>query len=110
MKPGDVFALNARINGGTHLPDVTVVTPVFRRGGNTADPVLRRQRAATTPISAASRPARCRRSPRTRRGRGRADRQLPARRAQGRLREAEMRALLSSGAIRRATRRRTSPT
>lgn len=29
MKPGDVFALNAPYNGGTHLPDITVVTPVF---------------------------------------------------------------------------------
>ena len=26
---GDVFALNAPYNGGTHLPDITVVTPVF---------------------------------------------------------------------------------
>ncbi|MEM6439871.1 MAG: hydantoinase B/oxoprolinase family protein, partial [Pseudomonadota bacterium] len=29
MKPGDVFVLNAPFNGGTHLPDVTVITPVF---------------------------------------------------------------------------------
>ncbi|MCB1454118.1 MAG: hydantoinase B/oxoprolinase family protein, partial [Rhizobiaceae bacterium] len=29
MKPGDVYALNAPYNGGTHLPDITVVTPVF---------------------------------------------------------------------------------
>ena len=29
MAPGDVFVLNAPYNGGTHLPDVTVVTPVF---------------------------------------------------------------------------------
>ena len=29
MKPGDVFMLNAPYNGGTHLPDVTVITPVF---------------------------------------------------------------------------------
>ena len=27
--PGDVFALNAPYNGGTHLPDITVCTPVF---------------------------------------------------------------------------------
>ncbi|MFK5978984.1 MAG: hydantoinase B/oxoprolinase family protein [Rhizobiaceae bacterium] len=27
--PGDVFLLNAPYNGGTHLPDLTVVTPVF---------------------------------------------------------------------------------
>jgi 5-oxoprolinase (ATP-hydrolysing) len=29
MRPGDVYALNAPYNGGTHLPDVTVITPVF---------------------------------------------------------------------------------
>src|SRR5690606_23948061 len=29
VAPGDVFALNAPYNGGTHLPDITVVTPVF---------------------------------------------------------------------------------
>jgi len=33
MKPGDVYALNAPYNGGTHLPDVTVVTPVFDTKG-----------------------------------------------------------------------------
>jgi 5-oxoprolinase (ATP-hydrolysing) len=29
LKPGDVYALNAPYNGGTHLPDITVCTPVF---------------------------------------------------------------------------------
>jgi 5-oxoprolinase (ATP-hydrolysing) len=29
MSPGDVYMLNAPYNGGTHLPDVTVITPVF---------------------------------------------------------------------------------
>jgi 5-oxoprolinase (ATP-hydrolysing) len=29
IDPGDVFILNAPYNGGTHLPDITVVTPVF---------------------------------------------------------------------------------
>ena len=33
MKPGDAFMLNAPYNGGTHLPDVTVVAPVFDAGG-----------------------------------------------------------------------------
>ena len=33
MKPGDVFCVNAPYNGGTHLPDVTVITPVFDEGG-----------------------------------------------------------------------------
>lgn len=29
MKPGDVYAVNDPYHGGTHLPDVTVVTPVY---------------------------------------------------------------------------------
>jgi 5-oxoprolinase (ATP-hydrolysing) len=29
LQPGDVYVLNNPYNGGTHLPDVTVVTPVF---------------------------------------------------------------------------------
>jgi 5-oxoprolinase (ATP-hydrolysing) len=29
LKPGDAVALNNPFNGGTHLPDITVVTPVF---------------------------------------------------------------------------------
>ena len=29
IKPGDVFAANNPYNGGTHLPDITVITPVF---------------------------------------------------------------------------------
>jgi 5-oxoprolinase (ATP-hydrolysing) len=31
LKPGDSIMLNNPYNGGTHLPDVTVVTPVFSR-------------------------------------------------------------------------------
>jgi 5-oxoprolinase (ATP-hydrolysing) len=33
MMPGDVFMLNDPYAGGTHLPDVTVVTPVFDEAG-----------------------------------------------------------------------------
>ncbi|HEY6399778.1 MAG TPA: hydantoinase B/oxoprolinase family protein [Blastocatellia bacterium] len=33
MEPGDVYVLNDPYNGGTHLPDVTVITPVFDEGG-----------------------------------------------------------------------------
>ncbi len=33
MRPGDVYMLNAPYNGGTHLPDITVVTPVFDEQG-----------------------------------------------------------------------------
>ncbi|MBI1261186.1 MAG: 5-oxoprolinase [Rhizobiales bacterium] len=35
MKQGDVFVLNAPYNGGTHLPDVTVITPVYDDTGTT---------------------------------------------------------------------------
>lgn len=37
MQSGDAYVLNAPYNGGTHLPDVTVIKPVFR---NTAEPVF----------------------------------------------------------------------
>ena len=33
MKPGDVYVLNDPYHGGTHLPDVTVVTPVYIEAG-----------------------------------------------------------------------------
>ncbi len=33
MRPGDVYVLNNPYNGGTHLPDVTVITPVFDASG-----------------------------------------------------------------------------
>jgi len=33
LRPGDVVALNNPFNGGTHLPDVTVITPVFGGDG-----------------------------------------------------------------------------
>jgi 5-oxoprolinase (ATP-hydrolysing) len=35
MRAGDVYVLNAPYNGGTHLPDVTVITPVFDDAGKT---------------------------------------------------------------------------
>ena len=31
IRPGDAYAINAPYNGGTHLPDITVCTPVFDR-------------------------------------------------------------------------------
>ena len=37
MKPGDVWMLNDPYHGGTHLPDITVVTPVFRPDAAAAD-------------------------------------------------------------------------
>jgi 5-oxoprolinase (ATP-hydrolysing) len=30
IRPGDVYAINAPYNGGTHLPDITICTPVFQ--------------------------------------------------------------------------------
>lgn len=34
LKDGDVLVSNHPVSGGTHLPDVTVVTPVFKRGSD----------------------------------------------------------------------------
>ncbi len=34
MKPGNVYVLNAPYNGGTHLPDITVITPVYDDAGS----------------------------------------------------------------------------
>ena len=33
LRPGDVYVVNAPYNGGTHLPDVTVITPIFDEAG-----------------------------------------------------------------------------
>ncbi|MGN6669007.1 MAG: hydantoinase B/oxoprolinase family protein, partial [Trinickia sp.] len=38
MRPGDAFVLNAPYAGGTHLPDVTVIMPVFGEGSS--DPMF----------------------------------------------------------------------
>ena len=37
IRRGDVYALNAPYDGGTHLPDITVIQPVFVSTGETAD-------------------------------------------------------------------------
>jgi len=34
MRPGDVYMLNDPYHGGTHLPDVTVITPAFDASGS----------------------------------------------------------------------------
>lgn len=34
MRPGDTYAVNDPYHGGTHLPDVTVITPVFGTEGD----------------------------------------------------------------------------
>ncbi len=42
MLPGDVFVLNDPYHGGTHLPDITVITPVYlgTPGGSSAEPTF----------------------------------------------------------------------
>ncbi len=39
MEPGDVYVMNAPYNGGTHLPDITVIKPVFQDGDD-AKPIF----------------------------------------------------------------------
>ena len=52
MRPGDTYAVNDPYHGGTHLPDVTVITPVFdtegdgTKGGDDSDDERRRGRRA----------------------------------------------------------------
>ena len=65
LAPGDVAMLNDPFRGGTHLPDITVVAPVFRserlarsvatRAG--APALLTSPPAPITPMSAAPTPA-----------------------------------------------------
>ena len=60
--PGDAWILNDPYRGGTHLPDITVITPLFHdgRAGRASPPAAR-----TTPTSAPRSPAACRRDSRT---------------------------------------------
>ena len=65
LRPGDAWLLNSPYAGGTHLPDLTVITPVFLEAGAAGLPPRHSsssRRAPTTPTSAASRPGRCRRA------------------------------------------------
>jgi N-methylhydantoinase B len=52
MKPGDVVMLNDPFRGGTHLPDITLVAPVFEWSGRASG----RRRAGSRPRKAASHP------------------------------------------------------
>jgi 5-oxoprolinase (ATP-hydrolysing) len=38
MRPGSVYVMNAPYNGGTHLPDITVIKPVFGPSTETSGP------------------------------------------------------------------------
>ncbi|MFL4946857.1 hydantoinase B/oxoprolinase family protein [Streptomyces sp. MMS24-I31] len=40
MRPGDTYAVNDPYHGGTHLPDVTVITPVFDCGDTRGERIL----------------------------------------------------------------------
>jgi 5-oxoprolinase (ATP-hydrolysing) len=50
-KPGDVYALNDPYHGGTHLPDVTVITPVFAPPAPTGPVTPTEPQATTVPSS-----------------------------------------------------------
>jgi N-methylhydantoinase B len=52
MKPGDVVMLNDPFRGGTHLPDITLVAPVFVWRGRASG----RRRAGSHPRKSASHP------------------------------------------------------
>ncbi|HEX8442680.1 MAG TPA: hydantoinase B/oxoprolinase family protein [Allosphingosinicella sp.] len=95
MKPGDVYVLNAPYRGGTHLPDITVIMPVFLVGeGSPAWYVAARgHHADVGGIAPGSMPP----DSRTVDEEGvLIDNELLV--DAGRFREAEMRALLASGA------------
>lgn len=107
MRPGDTYAVNDPYHGGTHLPDVTVITPVFDTEG---DRILfyvasRGHHAEIGGIAPGSMPA----DSRTIDEEGVLfDNWLLA--ENGRFREPETRALLTEAPYPRAIRRPTSPT
>ena len=108
IRPGDVYLINAPYNGGTHLPDLTVCTPVFDAGERIS--CSGSPRAAITPTSAASRRARCRRIATTiERGRH-LHRQFQAGRSRQVPRSRALRRCSPTANIRRAIRCRTSTT
>jgi 5-oxoprolinase (ATP-hydrolysing) len=92
MRPGDVFALNAPYAGGTHLPDVTVVMPVFDAGAVQFFVAARGHHADIGGITPGSMPADSRHI--AEEGVLLDNVQLVR---EGRLLEAELRALLSAG-------------
>jgi len=53
MRRGDVYVLNAPYNGGTHLPDITVITPVFAESdGSPPHPPIAKRWAPPSPQGA----------------------------------------------------------
>ena len=56
IRPGNVYAINAPYNGGTHLPDITVCTPVFATQ-TTDDGRRTTDKSASHPSSVLRRPS-----------------------------------------------------
>jgi 5-oxoprolinase (ATP-hydrolysing) len=56
IRPGNVYAINAPYNGGTHLPDITVCTPVFATQ-TTDDRRRTTDKSASHPSSGGRRPS-----------------------------------------------------
>jgi 5-oxoprolinase (ATP-hydrolysing) len=92
LKPGDVYMLNAPYNGGTHLPDITVIAPVFDADGLLAFVAARGHHADIGGVTPGSMPP----LSRTVEEEGVLIDDFLLVEA-GRLREAEMRTLLASG-------------
>ena len=56
IKPGNIYMLNAPYNGGTHLPDITVITPVFDElATRPSNPSAKTQGSALSAAAGASR-------------------------------------------------------
>ena len=56
LKPGDVYAINNPYNGGTHLPDVTVITPVFMDESGITDTIDQTSKSSTKPTTNQNKP------------------------------------------------------
>jgi len=54
LQPGDVYAINNPYNGGTHLPDVTVITPVFLGESGITDTIDQTNKSSTKPTNTSS--------------------------------------------------------
>ena len=110
MQPGDVYVLNDPYHGGTHLPDVTVITPVYLDAARPTSPLFyvgsRGHHADIGGITPGSMPP----FSTTHRGRGRADRQLHAGRARRACARPRCWRCCAAANTRRATRSRTWPT
>ncbi|MFP4124363.1 MAG: hydantoinase B/oxoprolinase family protein [Coleofasciculus sp.] len=56
LQPGDVYAINNPYNGGTHLPDVTVITPVFLDESGITDTIDQTSKSSTKPTTNQNKP------------------------------------------------------